>query len=51
LERWKKLVPPTARFNNVEGFVTTLGEMTAEEYVNSDPLDLDHLSTRDDSRH
>ena len=34
------------RFANVEGVVVTLADMTAEEYVNSDPLDLDYLSTR-----
>jgi hypothetical protein len=47
LETWKTLVSPKARFTRVEGVVITLGDMTAQEYVNSDPLDLDYLSTRD----
>jgi hypothetical protein len=28
----------------VEGAVVTLDDMTARDYVESDPLDLDHLS-------
>lgn len=46
LKAWLKLVPPAGRFSSVEGQVVTLQDMTAEEYVSSDPLDLDHLSTR-----
>ena len=46
LEAWKMLVPPKGRFTRVEGVVITLGDMTASEYVNSDPLDLDYLSVR-----
>lgn len=42
---WLKLVPETGRFTSVDGQVATLQEMTAEDYVNSDPLDLNHLST------
>jgi len=48
-ESWKKLVPPKGRFSKVEGVVVTLGDMTAEEYVDSDPLDLDYLSSREES--
>lgn len=49
LENWNKLVPVTGRFTKVEGVVLTLGDMTAQDYVESDPLDLDYLSTRDKS--
>ena len=45
LKEWLKLVPATGRFAVVEGQVATLQEMTAEDYVASDPLDLDHLSS------
>lgn len=44
---WLKLVPPSGRFRTVDGLVVTLGDLTARDYVESDPLDLDHLSTRD----
>ena len=42
---WLKLVPATGRFTSIDGQVATLQEMMAEDYVGSDPLDLDHLST------
>jgi hypothetical protein len=45
LEDWLKLVPATGRFTSIDGQVATLQEMTAEDYVGSDPLDLDHLTT------
>ncbi len=45
LVSWLERVPATGRFQEVSGQVTTLGRMTAEEYVESDPLDLDRLST------
>lgn len=44
LEKWIELVPPRGRFKSVEGQVVTLQDMNAEEYVQSDALDLDHLS-------
>ena len=47
LDAWKKLVPAKGRFTTVEGVVFTLRDMTAQEYVDSDSLDLDFLSTRD----
>ncbi|MBK6693593.1 MAG: hypothetical protein IPG50_15500 [Myxococcales bacterium] len=47
LKVWLMLVPATGRFTGVDGQVATLHEMTAEDYVDSDPLDLDHLSTSD----
>ena len=40
-----ELVPPAGRFTSVDAVVVTLGDMTAEDYVDSDPLDLDHLSS------
>lgn len=45
LKGWLTLVPATGRFKSVEGQVVTLQDMNAGEYVDSDPLDLDHLST------
>jgi hypothetical protein len=46
LENWLKLVPEGGRFAKVQGQITTLEDMTAADYVASDPLDLDHLSSR-----
>ena len=36
----------SGRFVRVHGLVQTLDDLTARDYVDSDPLDLDHLSTR-----
>jgi hypothetical protein len=44
LKNWLKLVAASGRFVSVEGQVVALADMTAEDYVQSDPLDLDHLS-------
>lgn len=44
LSGWLKLVPPSGRFRTVDGQVVVLEDMTARDYVESDPLDLDHLS-------
>lgn len=44
LDAWLKLAEPSGRFMSVEGQVAALEEMTAQEYVDSDALDLDHLS-------
>lgn len=46
LEAWLELMKPAGRFTQVEGQVTTLSNMRADDYVESDPLDLDHLSSR-----
>lgn len=46
LKEWLKLVPVSGRFTPVDGQVVTLDDMTGAEYVGSDPLDLDHLSSR-----
>ncbi len=44
-ENWLKLIPPSGRFQSVDGLVVSLEDMTAKEYVESDPLDLDNLSS------
>lgn len=46
VDAWLKLVPKGGPFVDVSGYATTLEDMTAADYVGSDPLDLDHLSTR-----
>lgn len=46
LDAWLKRVTKKGRFVDVAGVVTTLDDMTAREYVESDLLDLDHLSSR-----
>ena len=43
LERWLGLLPDHGRFQS-GGAVVTLEDLTARDYVESDPLDLDHLS-------
>lgn len=47
LEAWLELVTPGGRFRSVDGVVTSLDDLTARDYVESDPLDLDHLSARE----
>lgn len=44
LASWLALVPKSGRFGEVEGAVTTIDDMTARDYVESDRLDLDYLS-------
>lgn len=46
LDQWLALVVRSGRFS-VHGQVATLEDLTAKDYVESDPLDLDHLSRRD----
>ena len=46
LEAWLKRIPKTGRFIEVYGVVQTIDDITARDYIESDPLDLDHLSTR-----
>jgi hypothetical protein len=46
-EAWLRLVAPEGRFRNIDGSVVTLDDLTARDYVESDPLDLDYLSARD----
>ena len=47
LESWLKLIPANGRFTRVDGAVTLLEDLTARDYVESEPLDLDYLSNRD----
>lgn len=44
LEKWLDLVPESGRFHSVEGQVTTMKNLSAKDYTESDPVDLDHLS-------
>ncbi len=44
LERCNNLVTPAGRFVDVDSIVTTLDDMTGRDLVESDALDLDHLS-------
>lgn len=46
LTDWLKLVPSSGRFSQVHGAVIGLEDLTATDYVTSDQLDLDHLSSR-----
>ncbi len=46
LHAWLERLPESGRVVKVDGVVHTLDDLTAREYVESDPLDLDHLSTR-----
>lgn len=45
LEQWLALIPAFERFNSVDGLIVTLEDITAKDYIESDPLDLDHLSS------
>lgn len=45
-EAWTELVQPGGRFVDVQSVIVTLEDMTARDYVESDPLDLDSLTTR-----
>lgn len=47
LKAWLARVPATGHFAEVDGAVLTLDDLTARDYVESDPLDLDHLSGRE----
>lgn len=46
LGAWLALVRASGRFVEVEGAVVTLEDMTAADFVASDPLDLEHVSRR-----
>ena len=45
LDQWLRLIPESGRYHNVDGSVVALEDMTAKEYVESAPLDLNHLSS------
>lgn len=49
LDGWLKLVSKGGRFVEVGGVVSTLEDMSARDYVDSDPLDFDHLTIADDN--
>lgn len=44
LERWLNLIPPSQRFAKVTGSVDTMGVLTAQDYIESTPLDFDNLT-------
>lgn len=46
VDTWLALAPPLGRFVEVDGLIQSLDDLTARDYVESDPLDLDHLSSR-----
>ncbi|MFT4626114.1 MAG: hypothetical protein ACI8PZ_004786 [Myxococcota bacterium] len=46
LEDWLGRVAAAGRFTVVDGLVQTLDDLTARDYVESDPLDLGFLSDR-----
>ena len=46
LEKWLNYLNKTEIFPEISGVVTSLEDMTAKDYIESDRLDLDHLSTR-----
>jgi hypothetical protein len=44
MKDWLDRISATERFDSVDGVVVTLDDLTARDYVESDRLDLDHLS-------
>lgn len=50
LNSWLKLVPAAGRFKRVDGLIVSLDGLTATDYVESDRLDLDHLSMPQEKR-
>jgi len=46
LDGWLKLMPSSGRFTQIRGQLATIEDMTAAQYLDSDRLDLDHLSMR-----
>lgn len=44
VESWLSLLEPKGRFRDFDGTASTLDDMTARDYVDSDRLDLDRLS-------
>lgn len=47
LKSWLTRVRDDGRFHPVEGLVVTLDDITARDYIESDQLDLDYLSSSD----
>lgn len=50
LKKWLELVPKSGRFARVDGQLVTLHDVTGADHESSDPLDLDHLSSRHDQK-
>ncbi len=46
LEAWLSLVPAVGRYRSVDGVVVALDDLTARDYIDSDPLDLDYVTIR-----
>ena len=46
LYKWLELMNKSGRFQTISGKIVTLEDITAKEYIESDRLDLDHLSYR-----
>jgi hypothetical protein len=44
LDAWLKLCEPTGAITSIDGAVLPLSVLTAQDYIESDQLDLDHLS-------
>lgn len=44
LDAWLERLHKDGRFTSIHGAIQTLDDLTAREYVESDPLDLEHLS-------
>ena len=44
LKKWLALVPAAGRYVSIVGRIATLDDLSAKEYVTSDPLDFEHLS-------
>jgi hypothetical protein len=49
LTKWLAHISHSGRYAALSGVVSSLSEIRADEYVASDPLDLDHLSRSEDS--
>jgi len=45
LDTWKSLLSPTPFFNGPDFLLNTLEDLTAQDYVESDPFDLDYLTS------
>jgi hypothetical protein len=44
LANWLQLLASEGRFQTIEGEIVSIEDLTAAEYLDSDPLDLDHIS-------
>lgn len=46
IKAWEKRIPPRNRFKKVHSQIVTYSDLTAQDYLESDRLDLDYLSDR-----